>query len=114
MRLHTSLTALALFGAGLFLVGVPGPASASSARTVVMKDIDFKPGVVHVRRGTRVTWANKDKYAAHNVKSRGRKRFRSSGTFLGGGSYSVKFSKPGTYRYVCTLHPGMNGRIVVK
>jgi plastocyanin len=30
------------------------------------------------------------------------------------GSYSVTFAKRGTYYYECTIHPGMQGRIVVR
>jgi plastocyanin len=30
-----------------------------------------------------------------------------------GRSFNVRFDQPGTYTYVCTLHPGMGGTIVV-
>ncbi len=29
-------------------------------------------------------------------------------------SFEFKFDKPGTYRYVCSIHPQMMGTIVVK
>jgi plastocyanin len=29
-------------------------------------------------------------------------------------SFSFKFTKPGTYRYVCTIHPRMTGEVVVR
>jgi plastocyanin len=50
---------------------------------------------------------------SHNVTSRGAPRFRSSPTKMTG-TWSVRFAKAGTYRYVCTLHPGMAGRVVVR
>lgn len=37
----------------------------------------------------------------------------SSGFQLLGGSYRLKFTKPGTYTYQCLIHPGMNGTIQV-
>jgi plastocyanin len=36
-----------------------------------------------------------------------------SKAFGGGGSYSYTPRKPGTIKYVCTLHPGMDGTLVV-
>ena len=30
-----------------------------------------------------------------------------------GQSFALKFDRPGTYSYTCTLHPNMNGEIVV-
>jgi plastocyanin len=29
------------------------------------------------------------------------------------GTYTVRFRRPGTYRYVCTIHPNMRGRVIV-
>jgi plastocyanin len=30
-----------------------------------------------------------------------------------GGTWEVKFTTPGTYAYICAIHPGMNGSIIV-
>jgi plastocyanin len=88
-------------------------AGAASTRTVVLKDIDFSPSVVTIARGGSVRWSWKDPEVSHNVTSRGRTRFRSSDTRLKG-TYTVRFSRKGTYRYVCTIHPNMVGRVVVR
>jgi plastocyanin len=29
------------------------------------------------------------------------------------GTYTVRFTRPGAYRYVCTIHPNMKGRVIV-
>jgi plastocyanin len=50
---------------------------------------------------------------AHNVTSRGKRRFASSPS-MARGTYAVRFTRPGTYRYVCTIHFGMNGTVVVR
>ena len=86
--------------------------AASATRVVRLVDIDIKPAVVTVRRGTTVEWRFLDAPAAHNVTSRGRTRFRSSATKQQG-THRVRFRRRGTYRYVCTLHPNMRGRVVV-
>jgi plastocyanin len=40
---------------------------------------------------------------------------KSSGTgFISGDTYSVTFTKAGTYPYACLIHPGMIGKVVVK
>jgi plastocyanin len=40
--------------------------------------------------------------------------FVSSGLLFQGKTYSLTFTKPGTYTYVCTIHPGMQGTVVVQ
>lgn len=114
MRLRTPLIASVVAGAGLLSIGSPGPASAGSGRTVVLRDIEFKPGVVHVKAGGRVTWRFQDQYVPHNVTSRGKQRFKSSGSRPEGATYSVRFRKAGTFKYVCTIHANMQGRVVVR
>ena len=41
--------------------------------------------------------------------------FKSTGTgWATGDTYSVTFTKKGTYPYACIVHPGMIGKVVVK
>lgn len=88
-------------------------ATAAGSATVRVQDIAFRPGTVRVGKGNRVTWRFLDgKYVPHNVHSVGRKRFRSSRD-KNAGTYAVTFRKRGTYRYVCTLHASMKGKVVV-
>ena len=95
-------------------VGGPVAASqATSGKTVTLRDIAFAPKSLSVARGTTVTFTWRDDDTAHNVVSKGAKRFTPIGV-RSTGSRSRTFSKAGTYRYVCTLHPGMAGRITVR
>ena len=90
------------------------PAAHARTKEVVLEDIDFKPGTVKIRKGDRVRWIWKDgPYTAHNVRSRGKRRFKGSSTKKEG-RHTVRFRRSGTYRYVCTLHPGMAGKVVVR
>ncbi len=88
-------------------------AGAAAGKSVVLEDIAFKPGKLTVARGTRVTFRFQDGDTKHNVTSRGAKRFKSSPT-RSSGTYPVRFTKPGVYRYECTLHVGMKGAITVR
>ena len=98
---------------GAAAVAVPVAASQAAGKTVTLRNIAFAPKNLSVARGTTVTFAWRDERTAHNVVSRGAKRFASIPT-RETGSRSRKFTKAGTYRYVCTLHPGMAGRITVR
>ena len=118
MRSPASRRVLALAAAAALPLGaalaVTGPsAGAAAGRSVVLKDIAFKPSKLTVARGARVTFRFLDNGTTHNVISRGAKRFKSSPT-KGSGTYAVRFTKPGVYRYECTLHIGMKGSITVR
>ena len=80
--------------------------------TVVMQDVEFLPGRLTVKIGEKVTWRNAESLD-HNVVARSGTRFRSR-AFGQGGTYTFTPRKPGTIDYVCTLHPGMDGQLVVK
>ena len=95
------------------LLVATGGSAAASTRAVVLRDIDFKPHTVKLHRGDSVRWRWDDGDTSHNVTSRGKARFKSS-TTKSTGTYVVRFRRAGTYRYVCTLHPGMAGRVVVR
>ena len=92
---------------------LPQPAASAGVKRVEMKDIDFTPATVTIRRGDSVRWVWRDQRVSHDVTSRGRLRFRSSQTKLTG-THTVRFRRKGTYRYVCTIHPSMLGKVVVR
>jgi plastocyanin len=95
----------------LAATGTPATAAAPDGAQVVIKDFMFSPVAVTVKAGSRVTWTNKDD-EPHNVVS-------DSGTFRSSAmdtdeNFSFKFDKPGTYRFVCSIHPRMVGTITVE
>ena len=87
------------------------PADAPPVRgvtTVDAKDLRFLPPAIEVPPGTEVTWRFVDGSVPHNVKGDG---FVSEN--LSRGTFSHRFPQAGEYRYTCTLHAGMDGRVVV-
>jgi plastocyanin len=79
---------------------------------VVMKNIMYNPMTIHAKVGDTVTWTNEDD-APHNVTYASGPKFASSPTFTNGNSWTLKLTKAGVVRYVCTIHPGMHGTIFV-
>lgn len=75
---------------------------------IEMNDNAFDPPVVQVPVGTTITWAFTDGGTAHNVVGDGFESAEASE-----GTFTHTFDRPGSYDYRCTLHSGMDGRIVV-
>jgi plastocyanin len=80
-------------------------------KRVLMASLKFHPSTTHARVGETVRWVNDDP-VAHTVTATQGASF-DSGTVDVGGHYSQKLGRAGTIAYVCTIHPGMTGRIVV-
>jgi plastocyanin len=87
------------------------PAAAASDATISIRDFSFAPTSTTVAVGTTVRWKNLDG-EPHTVRSVD-SGFRSD-PLDQNDSFAFKFDKPGTYRYVCSIHPQMVGTIVVK
>jgi plastocyanin len=107
---------LALLTASVISVAAFGSqvaASAAAVRTVTVKDIRFSPKSLSISRGSTVRFAFRDGTTTHNVTSVGGRRFKTVGN-RSSGSQSRTFTRAGVYRYECTLHPGMTGRISVR
>ena len=70
--------------------------------TVVVRDIAFKPKRLAVEAGDTVTWRFEDKGIPHDVKAQ-------DGSFesevVDSGTFEHTFERPGTYEYVCSIHP---------
>ena len=89
-------------------------AQKHAKKTVLIKDFRFAPakgGQITVRKGTRVTWINKDR-APHTVTANNGEF--SSRILEKGETYSKTFRHRGVFRYHCELHPDMRGSVVVK
>ena len=103
---------LAVVGAvllGWSALGGPAVAQTAEPARIVVKNFMFQPMSVTVKAGSTVTWTNMDE-EPHTVVS---SLFRSSALDTKD-SFSFKFDKPGTYSFVCTIHPQMVGTIIVQ
>lgn len=77
---------------------------------VVMESFSYTPAELTVPVGATVTWTNRHG-ARHDVAA-------ADGTFTSplfgeGETFSFTFTEAGEYPYVCTIHPGMEGKIIV-
>jgi plastocyanin len=81
------------------------------ATEVKIDNFSFTPSTVSVPEGTQVHWINQDDIP-HTVVSED-KAFKSNALDTNDG-FSYTFSKPGTYKYFCSLHPKMTATIVVQ
>ena len=94
----------------LALAPPPSAAAAAATRTVTVGNDFFAAKTVTIARGDTVTWVWRSRGRRHNVAS---PTFGDSG-FRRRGSFSVRFTAPGRYRYFCGLHEGMEGTVVVR
>jgi plastocyanin len=101
----------ALHGLALFIVCAA--ATANATPTIEIQNYAFVPNTLTVAVGTEVTWVNQDN-DPHTVKSDPAADVLKSPALDTNDKYSFTFTKPGVYKYFCTLHPHMQGEIVVK
>ena len=88
------------------VLAVAAPALGAGASVRVADDV-FKSSTVRIHKGQTVTWRWTGKHP-HNVKFHGfASHVQVNGTFR------HRFRKRGTFRYVCSIHSGMRGKVVV-
>lgn len=80
--------------------------------SVTIQNFAFVPGDITVKKGTTVTWTNKDS-TAHTVSEMDGKQGPSSGNLNSGDKYSFTFNATGTFKYRCNIHPDMLGTVTV-
>jgi plastocyanin len=118
-RVRRPSVAAALFAVALLGLASGGPTRAAEPSaapnaadsTIAIRNFMFEPMSLVVAAGTKVTWKNFDgePHTIHSIDD----AFR-SGALDQNDTFSFKFDKPGTYRYVCSIHPQMVATIVVK
>jgi plastocyanin len=79
----------------------------------VIENLRFNPATIHAMVGQKVQWVNRDG-PPHNITYQSGPRFANSPRIIyPGHSYTITLTKPGVYRYYCSIHPFMRGTIVV-
>jgi plastocyanin len=89
--------------AGAFGADAPSP-------TVAMQITGFTPATITVKRGTTVSFVNKDPYP-HTATSEGHFDSKEVGP---GKTWKYAAKQAGRFDYICTLHPNMKGTLVVE
>ena len=104
----------ALFAAAIAAMNSKSAAAVADVAhtaTVEIANFKFAPPDLTVAAGTTVTWKNADD-SPHRVVDAG--GGYSSPALDTEGSFAHTFTTPGVYSYICSLHPFMKGKIIVK
>ena len=93
------------------LVLAPTQAMAAS-QAVTMAQYAFAPAALTVHVGDTITWTNRDQ-APHDVTTTTAPVALHSPTLATGQSWTYTFTQPGTYGYICSIHPDMRAQVIV-
>jgi plastocyanin len=94
--------------AGKFPTAAVAP--KSGANDVNIAGFTFGPGAATVKKGQSLNWTNADD-SPHQISVKDQPL--KTAVLLKGQSASLAFDKPGTYEYICSLHPAMKGTVEV-
>jgi plastocyanin len=86
-------------------------ATPLGAHEIGIDNFNFTPQVLTVPRGTKVPWINNDDvpHLIVNVQN----KFKQSPVLDTDQRFSATLGAAGTYTYFCSLHPKMQGTVVV-
>jgi plastocyanin len=104
---HFAALLMSLFAAPAVFAG-----TNEAAQTVTISNYAFAPNTLTIAAGSKVVWVNRDD-DPHTVKSTTDDVLKSPALDTND-QFAFTFTKPGTYRYFCTLHPHMQGEIIVR
>ena len=88
------------------------PEASKSTDSVTISNFAFSPANITVKKGTTVTWTNKDS-VTHTVVETDSKTGPKSENLDQGKSYSFTYDTAGSYAYHCSIHPNMTGTVTV-
>lgn len=113
--------AIAIAVLGVLVVAPPGSAGPETVPIATVPGFAFAPPRIVVPQGTTLTLAQIDPVARHDLVSRaivkGKPLFGTPRSLAFGETMvvpRVEKLKPATYYFVCTLHDGMDGELIVQ
>lgn len=106
-----ALASLALMAFACSSSSNPTTPSSGSLVTVQINNSVFAPNPVSLKVGQQVNWKNNDTIT-HTATLDG--MFNNVISPMSAQGAPVTMSTAGTFNYHCTIHPGMNGTIVVQ
>lgn len=87
------------------------PATAASGTVEIdIAEFTYEPETLTVKAGAKVSWTNRDA-APHTAT--GGDTF-DTGTLQKGDEKTLTLQTPGTFAYVCTIHPFMKATVIVE
>jgi len=92
---------------------VSAATAGSEPKQISIVNFRYVPDTLTVPAGTTVTWTNQDDMP-HTVTSTVKPRVLDSEALDTDARFSYVFTEPGTYNYLCTIHPKMAGRVIVE
>src|SRR5215207_5394894 len=106
------------------MVAPNADAQSQKVATVAIRDFYFEPSQLIIEPGTTVRWVNEGT-TQHTVLATSPAGTFLSGTLNPGESFTYTFPQrfprpspdrstvqPGTFRYICKIHPEMKGRVI--
>jgi plastocyanin len=92
------------------ILGLPAHATGHA---ISMANYAFSPADATITAGDSVTWTNSDQ-APHDVTTTSGPVSIHSPTLSTGQSWTYTFTVPGSYSYICSIHPDMRATLVVR
>lgn len=87
--------------------------ASDNVNTVSISNNTFSPASIKIKKGTTVTWTNRDS-ASHTVTfDDATMSSNSSNTLTENQTFSFTFSDAGEFKYHCIFHSGMTGKVTV-
>ena len=102
---------MVLLGFGNFAAADAERPAQGTAHTVIIENMQFNPAELHVHRGERIVWVNKDLFP-HTVTAAS--HAFDSGSIAANASWAYVPRKAGEYAYGCTFHPTMKAVLKVQ
>ncbi|HEX4523318.1 MAG TPA: plastocyanin/azurin family copper-binding protein [Casimicrobiaceae bacterium] len=105
------VTTIAVGSAPRKVVVQQSAAKTAGASKVSIANFAFAPGELTIAAGDTVTWSNDDG-APHGLAYKD--GAPGANLILPGATFARTFERPGSYDYLCSVHPYMSGKIIVR
>ena len=83
----------------------------AKVHTVVIEAMRYTPEAIEINAGDTVIWKNRDAFP-HTATAEDRSF--DSGEIASGGTWKFVARRKGVFPYVCTLHPTMKAKLLVR
>ncbi|HWA40429.1 MAG TPA: plastocyanin/azurin family copper-binding protein [Gemmatimonadales bacterium] len=95
----------------VLLLGAAGCGPSPARHDVEIRELAFGPAVLQVSAGDTIVWNNHDMFP-HTATADGAAGW-DTGLIPADSSQTAVARRPGTFTYVCRVHPTMRGQVIV-